>query len=124
LCPGMVCHVGKPEDRTSLINATLEKFGGLDVLGERNFHILTFFLVYFRQAKFKLPYLKFCRFNMCVHPWNWLPVAFCIQYCTTDMLSLSVQCRGESLLWPHTRLSWEHLGQNLRDQCQNCLSAL
>jgi hypothetical protein len=33
-CPGMVCHVGKPEDRTSLINATLEKFGGLDVLGE------------------------------------------------------------------------------------------
>jgi hypothetical protein len=30
---GMVCHVGKEEDRRSLIQATLDRFGGLDVLG-------------------------------------------------------------------------------------------
>jgi len=31
---GMVCHVGKAEDRSNLIQATLDSFGGLDVLGD------------------------------------------------------------------------------------------
>ena len=29
---GMVCHVGKAEHRQALINKTLEKFGGIDIL--------------------------------------------------------------------------------------------
>ena len=29
---GMVCHVGKAEHRQALIDKTLEKFGGIDIL--------------------------------------------------------------------------------------------
>ena len=29
---GMVCHVGKPEDRMSLLEQTVKKFGKIDVL--------------------------------------------------------------------------------------------
>lgn len=29
---GIVCHVGKKEDRTKLINQTLEKYGRIDYL--------------------------------------------------------------------------------------------
>ena len=29
---GVVCHVGKQEDRTQLLQKTVDKFGGLDIL--------------------------------------------------------------------------------------------
>ena len=29
---GMVCHVGKSDDRTRLVEKTIEKFGGIDIL--------------------------------------------------------------------------------------------
>ena len=29
---GMVCHVGKSDDRTRLVEKTVEKFGGIDIL--------------------------------------------------------------------------------------------
>jgi len=29
---GMVCHVGKEEDRAKLIQGTVDKFGGIDIL--------------------------------------------------------------------------------------------
>ena len=31
-CHGLVCHVGKAEDRQQLIDETVKKYGGIDVL--------------------------------------------------------------------------------------------
>lgn len=31
-CHGLVCHVGKAEDRKQLIDETVKKYGGIDVL--------------------------------------------------------------------------------------------
>merc|ERR1712150_167103 len=31
-CHGMVCHVGKNEDRSNLINETVKKYGGIDIV--------------------------------------------------------------------------------------------
>ena len=114
----MVCHVGKAEDRSSLIQATLNTFGGLDVLG-RQLNPLNetqtdiFFFCHF--IKLNLQGEIISRFI--------IDVFNCLLFYELNN-NFSFECRGKSLLWPYSGLSRGHVGQDFRDQRKDSILAL
>ena len=98
---GMVCHVGKSDDRTRLVEKTIEKFGGIDILVSNAGTNPTFGPI----------------LNVKVLPFHFVSKVTWPILVKEEELFLIIKIQQQFYISVH----WGPVGQNIRQQCQSHL---